>query len=126
MQNQEELEINGVLYVRKDSVYANAPSIDGMEAMVIRSKSAGVLYGYVKEMEHTIAGTLVTLVHARRVHRWAGAASLSQFALEGVKSPSECRFSVVLPVEKIQECIEFLPLSEVALKNLNDVPVWKV
>jgi hypothetical protein len=124
--NDTEITVNDVVYVRKDSISKVAESLDGMQPVLIRSYAAGVHFGYLKSQEHTLAGTLVTLVNTRRVYSWQGAATLSQMALEGVKSPSNCKFSVVLPENTIQNCIEVIPVSESAWECLNNVPVWKM
>jgi len=119
---KESITVDGVEYVKKQS---NATSLDGLKACIIRAHSAGVFYGYVKEMEHTLAGTLVTVLNCRRLWKWAGAASLSQLAVEGSNNPGECKFTVFVQEQKIQNCIEIIPLTEEALNNLNNVPVWK-
>jgi len=126
---KDTITIEGVEYVKKSTVYCPAKEVDGESAVIIRSYTAGVFYGYLNSIEHTLAGTVVKLHNARRicdVHQWSGAASLSQMALDGVKSPDNCRFTVVLPEQIIVNCIEILPISEPALKSLNDVPVWKM
>jgi len=116
--NEDLITINGVEYIKKSTL--------PMPAVIIRSYAAGVHYGYLRTVEHTLAGTLVTLVNTRRVYSWQGAATLSQMALEGVKSPENCKFSVVLPENTIQNCIEIIPISEQALDCLNNVPIWKM
>ena len=123
---KDTITIEGIEYVKKSTVYCPAKEVDGESAVIIRSYAAGVFYGYLNSIEHTLAGTVVKLHNARRVHQWSGAASLSQMALEGVKSPDNCRFTVMLPEQLIVNCIEILPISEPALKSLNDVPVWKM
>ena len=47
-QNIKEIEINGVLYVPKDSVLQMAPKLDGMEYCMVRTHSAGVFAGYIE------------------------------------------------------------------------------
>lgn len=92
--------------------------------VLIRAYSAGVHFGALADISEN--GDIVKLTDTRRVHYWEGAASLSQMALEGVKKPSECRFSVVIPENIISGVIERIPLSEAAIVNLESVPVWKV
>jgi len=121
---EDSIIVNGVEYVKKDNI--EAPKVDGMKSVLVRSYAAGVHFGHLKSIEHTQAGTFVTLVNTRRVHYWSGAASLSQMAIDGVKNPDECRFSVVIPENNIQNCIEIIPLSNKAIECLNSVPVWKM
>lgn len=122
---EKELEVNGILYVRKDTVKNEVINSDGLKAVIIRSYAAGVHYGYLKEVEDTLSGRVVKLVNTRRIWYWSGASSLSQMALEGVKDPDLCKFSVEIPENEIVNVIEIIPISEEALENLNSVPVWR-
>jgi hypothetical protein len=123
---KEEIELDGEIYVRKSSLKTEAKDLNGMRCVIIRSYAAGVHFGYLKSTEHTLAGTLVTLVDTRRVYSWQGAATLSQMALEGVKKPDGCKFSVAIPENTIQNCIEIIPISEQAWESLKNVAVWKI
>jgi hypothetical protein len=125
--NVNEIDLNGVVYVRKDSVSGSslAPSVDGMKPVLIRSYAAGVHFGYLKSQEDTLSGRVVVLTKTRRVWYWDGAASLSQMALEGVSKPEKCKFSVELDSNEIVNVIEILPLTDKALLNLYKVAVWK-
>lgn len=123
---KEEIELDGEIYVRKSSLKTEAKDLNGMRCVLVRSYAAGVHFGYLKSTEHTLAGTLVTLVDTRRVYSWQGAATLSQMALEGVKKPDGCKFSVVIPENTIQNCLEIIPISEQAWEILKNVSVWKI
>lgn len=122
-----EVEVNGVKYVRKDSVTASqlAPAVDGKPCVLVRSYGAGVHFGYLENEEFTPSGKVVTLSRTRRVWYWDGAASLSQMALEGVNKPENCKFSVELESNEIVNVIETIPLTEKAMLNLYKVAVWK-
>lgn len=124
-QKINELEINGVTYVRKDSIKNEVINKEGLKAVLVRTYSAGVHYGYLKSYEDTPSGRVVVLVDTRRIWCWSGAASLSQMSVEGVKNPDKCRFSIKIPENEIVNAIEIIPLSEKALQILNDVPEWK-
>ena len=106
------MTVNGVEYVRADSVQNDAPSekLDGMPYVIIRTYSAGVFAGYLKSRN----GKEVVLVQARRLWYWKGAASLSQLAMEGVKHPSGCKFPC--PVDEIilTEAIEVISTTKAA------------
>jgi hypothetical protein len=117
----DTLMIDDVKYVRADSVEQLAPKVEGLEAVLIRTFSAGVHFGYLKQRQ----GKEVTLVKARRVFYWDGAASLSQMATEGVKAPENCKFSVIVPEILLTEAIEVIKILSPALSNLYAVPVWK-
>ena len=122
MSRPTTIKIDGVEYVRKDSTNALAPSVNGMPFVLIRTYSAGVHFGYLSKRESTLAGIEVTLVNARRIWYWEGAATLSQIAVEGVKKPDNCRFSMEVPLIELV-AIEIIPISEKS--NIKGVAVWK-
>jgi hypothetical protein len=103
-----------------------ATSMNELKAVLIRSYAAGVHFGYLKDEKFTEAGKVVTLINTRRIWYWDGAASLSQMALEGVKSPDKCKFSVTIDENEIVNVIETIPLTEKAFENLLKVKVWKI
>lgn len=89
---------------------------------VVRGESFGVFTGIVEAVD----GDRVLLRDARRIWYWVGAASLSQLALEGVKLPQRCRFTVVVETVMLLNVIEIIPTTETAEKIIREVPVWKV
>lgn len=121
--NINEVEINGVEYVRKDSIQSNAPaqSLDGLPYVIIRTYSAGVHAGYLKSRN----GKEVTLLKARRLWYWDGAASLSQLAAEGTKKPTTCKFPCELDSMELTEAIEIIPCTEQARLSIKSVKVWE-
>ena len=113
------ITLNGVRYIREgDSKHAIK---DNMPHVVVRTYSAGVHAGFLKKRD----GKVVELLQSRRIWQWDGAASLSQLALEGVKAPDRCKFSVVVDSIILTEAIEIIPTTAAAQKNINEVPVWK-
>lgn len=118
-----EIKVNGIDYVRKDSVnnQSLATEKNGLRWVMIRTYSAGVHYGLLKERN----GKEVTLLDSTRVWYWSGAASLSQLATEGTTNPNDCKFAVVLPELILTEAIEIIPITEKAINNLNSVKKWK-
>lgn len=88
--------------------------------VVIRTYSAGVFAGELKSRN----GQEVVLTNARRLWYWAGANSLSQLAMEGVKRPAECKFPVALPEITLTQAIEIIPMTPEAVKSIEAVPVW--
>lgn len=121
--NINEVEINGVEYVRKDSIQTNTPaqSLDGLPYVIIRTYSAGVHAGYLKSRN----GKEVTLLKARRLWYWDGAASLSQLAAEGTKKPTTCKFPCELDSIELTEAIEIIPCTEQARLSIKSVKVWE-
>lgn len=113
--------IDGIEYVRKDSITQQAVSTDGLPYVIVRSHSAGVFAGYLKQKKEAN----VILLNARRLWYWKGAASLSQLSQEGVKCPDECMFPCEVPSVELDGVCEVLPVSEEAKKSIASVNVWK-
>lgn len=111
----ETITINGVEYVQKD-----ANTVDE-GWVIIRTYSAGVHFGILKRRE----GKEVELTNARRLWYWSGACSLSQMAVDGVKNPEDCKFTVRVPLILLTEAIEVIPCTQKAVESLNGVPEWK-
>lgn len=72
----------------------------------------------------SLEGQVAVLEGARRMFRWAGAASLSQLAQEGTKDPNRCKFPVEVDEVMLLEVIEILSVTSAAQKNIAAVPVW--
>ena len=90
---------------------------------IIRSYESGVHFGEVLETRDTIHGLSVTLKDSRRVHYWEGAASLSQMALDGIKTG---RIAMVLPEIQVESVCEIIPMSDAAIDNMKKQPIWRV
>ena len=95
------------------------------QKVIIRANRAGVFFGTLKEKTPTPAGVEVVLTNSRRIWRWYGAASLSQMAQEGVKEPDRCMFTVTVPEHNVMDVIEILPCSDMAIKSIESVKIWK-
>jgi hypothetical protein len=119
---QNEVTINGKAYVLKESIQSQpAEKIDGMEYCIVRTYSAGVFAGYVKEID----GKEVVIVKSRRLWYWKGASELSQVAMEGVKFPNDCKIAMEVPAVRVTEAIEIIPATETARKIIQGVKEWK-
>ena len=88
---------------------------------IVRTYSAGVFAGYIESRN----GQEVVLRNARRLWYWAGASSLSQLAMEGVKRPNECKFPCEVDRVEHLQVIEILDVTKAARENITNVPVWK-
>lgn len=88
---------------------------------IVRGQGFGVFAGTVEAME----GNRVLLKDARRLWYWDGAASLSQLAVEGVKNPNACKFTVPVESVLLLDVIEIIPATEQARAIINEVRVWK-
>lgn len=116
----ETIVINGVEYVRKDSIKP-AVTLNTDNIGLIRTFSAGVHFGTL-ESRH---GKEVVLTNARRLYQWSGACSLSQVAVDGVNIPGS-RISVIVPKIILTEAIEIIPMSEAASASMMAAKAWKV
>lgn len=92
------------------------------QRFIIRGESSGVFFGEIMARE----GREVTIGNCRRLWYWEGAASLSQLALEGVKRPGECKFTVTVDALVVLDAIEVIPCTEKACQSIDGVPVWKI
>lgn len=90
--------------------------------VIIRARGAGVFAGTLEAKE----GSEVTLSNARRLWYWTGAASLSQLAVEGVKTPNSCKFTIPVSSITILDVIEIIPCTNAARENIEAVPKWKM
>lgn len=88
--------------------------------VIVRTYSAGVFAGYIKSRK----GSGIVMTNARRLWRWAGAASLSQLAMEGVCKPQECKFPCEVDEVELLQVIEIDTCTEKAKQSIKDVPVW--
>ncbi len=94
---------------------------DGMYC-IVRCDRAGVFAGYVERAE----GREVILSECRRLWYWEGAASLSQLAVDGVKRPNGCKFTVTVPEMAVLDAIEIIPCTVEAASCIKAVPEWKM
>lgn len=92
------------------------------QKFIIRCDRAGVFYAEIAKRD----GSEAELRSARRLWYWAGAASLSQLATEGVKRPQDCNFTVTVPSMTVLGVIEVIPCSPEAVGSIEAVPVWKM
>lgn len=89
--------------------------------VMVRTTSAGVFAGYLKSRN----GKEVELENARRIWYWVGAASLSQLAQSGTSKPKSCKFPEPVDLVILTEAIEIIPISEIAKKSIDEVPLWR-
>ena len=100
----ETIKIDEVEYVRKDSVVSAKEITD---EVIIRTYSAGVHIGTIKSRN----GQEVVLTNARRLWRWAGAFTLNEVAMSGVKR-DESRISAPVTEITLLNAIEIIPVAK--------------
>ncbi len=121
MSKPETMMIDDIKYVRADSAGVAEP-VDGFLYSVVRTYSAGVHIGYVKEfgVKHP---QHAKLINSRRLHQWSGACSLSQVAMDGVASDS--RIAMELPEIELTDVVEVISCSEKSAEFFKSVKAWK-
>lgn len=90
--------------------------------VIVRGHGSGVFFGTLAAKEKRE----VKLTNCRRIWSWEGAASLSQIAIEGVKNPEICHFTMTVDEIIIMDAVEIIPCTEIAIKNIEEVPIWKI
>ena len=121
---KDKIEINGIKYIREDSIKSNlkpAKSMKGKKYAIVRTQNAGVFAGYIDKR----SGTNTIILNARRLWYWKGASSLSQLAVDGVTKPNECKFPCEVSKIEVTETIEILDVTEKARLSIAGVPEWK-
>ena len=90
--------------------------------VIVRTRSAGVFAGVLPKDQYC---STVTLLHARRLWYWKGAASLSELSVRGVKCPVECKFPAEVASVFLPEVIEILQVTPEAQRSIHRVKEWK-
>ena len=90
--------------------------------VIVSGDRSGVFAGMLVNNE----GQRVVLKDCRRLWYWAGAASISQIAKNGVKSPRSCKFTVTVDEIAILDAIEIIPTTADAEASIKAVPEWKM
>lgn len=121
---EQKIEINGNKYVLESSIKTTekAKPKKGLDYCIVRTYSAGVFAGFY---DTKTKGKEGIVFDARRIWKWDGAASLSQFAVNGTNKPNTCK--VPCSVEKVylKEIIEVIPCTEKSKKSIESIPVWE-
>lgn len=92
-----------------------------MKNVIVRANEAGVFFGQLKEKN----GNEVTLVNARKLHYWDGAAAVEQLSVDGTVAPDSCRFTVFVAEITIMNVCQILPCTNKAINSLKNVKEWK-
>ena len=92
-----------------------------MKYVMIRTYSAGVHCGYLKSRD----GKECELIQSIRIWKWAGAASLSQLAMEGTNDVNNCKFAMAVNSIILTEVIEIIEMTKTAKQSIQNVASWK-
>ena len=88
--------------------------------VIVRGDRSGVFFGTLESCN----GREIKLSNCRRLWYWAGAASISQLAVDGTSRPNDCKFTIAVPEIEILDGIEVIPCSKKAILSINSVSVW--
>lgn len=92
------------------------------QKVIVRSGQAGVFFGTLADQEDDA----VTLTNVRKLWYWSGAAAVEQLALDGVKNPGECKFTVVVPEMIVLGVCQIIPCTEESAASIEAVEAWKM
>lgn len=114
----KEVIIDGVTYVEKEEV-------DMSEYFIVRTYSAGAYACKLNVDPKTInRQSTVELINGRRIFFWDGALDLTQLATKGTTKPENCKLPCVFQKDYVTEVIETIPMTEVAAKQIMEIPEW--
>lgn len=116
-----EIEIDGISYVKKDSIELQKSHSIKKNYVIVRTYSAGVFAGNLKSRNNKE----VILTNARRLWYWDGAASLSQLSIDGVSKPENCKFPCEMDEVVLTEAIEIISCTEKSFISIKGVTIWK-
>ena len=120
-QELNEIEINGVKYVKEGTSQSVAKNTDGLKYVIIRNDTSDVFAGYLEAIE----SQKVKLINSRCLYYYDGAASIYQLSQDGTNKPDNCKFTCVVPDHNILNVIEILGCSNLAMKSIQGVKVWE-
>ena len=88
---------------------------------VVRCAQAGVFFGGIKERK----GDEVTMTNVRKLWYWNGACAVEQLAVDGTKTPGDCKFTVMVSEMVLTGVIQILACTDKAAASLAAVGAWK-
>ncbi len=89
--------------------------------VIVRADKAGVFFGTLSKKK----GTEVQLKNVRKLYYWSGANAIEQIALEGVKNPENCKFTVTNEEATVSNYIQIITCTNEAIENLESTVEWK-
>lgn len=89
--------------------------------VIVRGDRSGVFAGTLAARD----GREVQLTDCRRIWCWAGAASISQLAIDGTRNPGDCKFPAPVAEITILDALEIIPCTKKAEASIKAVKEWK-
>jgi len=120
MTNPRTIMIDDEKYVMlKDIDKQQNASIDGLDYAIVCCAHAGIFAGYIsKHVEQHIS-----LIHARRIKYWDGAASITQLAMGGTNKPENCLFTPKHSV-RVLDAVSVTLCTEKGRASIEGVKDW--
>jgi hypothetical protein len=117
--HDNELNVNGIEYVRKEALVKGCPYV------IVRGRNVGVHAGYLAE---DVPNRMV-LRDACRIWHWEGAGSLSGLAVYGTSRPGGCHFGAPIARQELrgldsQGDYEVIHCTETARISIQEVKPW--
>ena len=88
---------------------------------IVRAARAGVFFGKIREK----SADSVIMTDVRKLWYWDGAAAVEQIAMDGVRAPENCKFTVTVPAMEIMEPVQVIPCTSKAADIIKAVREWK-
>jgi len=125
MKNENELEINGEIFIKKSSIKKSEnwmkKNKTGKTLCLIRTRDAGVFVGYI-ELKKENGSDEIEAYDCFQVWSWSGGAlSVLDLATIGLTEPEKSKFTVNCDYIKLNHWIEIVPVTEQALKSFEKV-----
>lgn len=89
---------------------------------IVRAARAGVFFGKIEKK----SPESVIMTDVRKLWYWDGAAAVEQIAMDGVRTPENCKFTVTVPTMEIMEPIQVIPCTGKATEIIKAVREWKM
>ena len=89
---------------------------------IVRAAQAGVFFGKIEERSKEE----VRMTDVRKLWYWDGASAVEQLAVDGVRNPNNCKFTITVPEMVIANPIQIIPCTQKAVEILRGVDEWKM
>lgn len=95
---------------------------DENQYYIVRAAQAGVFFGKIVERD----AEEVRMTDVRKLWYWEGASAVEQLAVDGVRNPRNCKFTITVPEMVIDEPIQIIPCTQKATDIIQGVEEWKM
>lgn len=134
MDEVKVISINGVEYVRKDSLNAGTVTdsglvvreVDGEEQVyvIVRADRAGVHAGWISLHDYrTLEGGAITIYNARMIWDWKGAHTLQEIAANGLGGDLNSKITPARDIRVLDAC-SLIPCSVQGKEAIDNVEDW--